>query len=365
MKLPTLSPEEQKRFENGVIQVNGKAMNRTALGIIDAYFTLFPKTSFAELKEAFPDSINPSGPRAPKTIFKPFSDRNFGVVHSLEEIKTEFAKAGLPYEGLFFLEKSEMFKTSDGVSVIVNKLWESQDTSTRESDLENLSKQALKFGIVVNKFEARKAFSRGSYTLDVLQNDLLSKISGNTKIVEKVIIKEKIIEKNVIPYWVWIILALALIPLILWFAGVFKSNPVIVEKTIVKTDTIVKINTIVKTDTIYAKEIEDVETKFNSVQYAVGKANLPEETKYALNDLANLMKKSPEIALKIEGHTSDEGDAKFNQQLSEKRAKNVVDFLIVRGIDASRLKSEGKGSSMPINVNNREVNRRTEFVIIK
>ncbi len=131
MKLPTLSPEEQKRFENGVIQVNGKAMNRTALGIIDAYFTLFPKTTFAELKEAFPDNINPSGPRAPKTIFKPFSERNFGVVHSLEEIKTEFAKADLPYEGLFFLEKSEMFKTSDGVTIIVNKLWESQDTSTR------------------------------------------------------------------------------------------------------------------------------------------------------------------------------------------------------------------------------------------
>lgn len=359
MKLPTLSPEEQKRFENGVIQVNGKAMNRTALGIIDAYFTLFPMTSFAELKEAFPDRINPSGPRAPKTIFKPFSDRNFGVVHSLEEIKTEFDKAGLPYEGLFFLEKSEMFKTSDGVSVIVNKLWESQDTSTRESDIENLSKQALKFGIVVNKFEARKAFSRGSYTLDVIQNDLLGKISGNTKIIEKVIIKEKIIEKNVIPYWIWILLTLALIPLILWFAGVFKSDSVIVQKTIVKTDTIVKINT------IYAKEIEEVETKFNSVQYAVGKADLPEETKYALNDLANLMKKSTEIALKIEGHTSDEGDAKFNQQLSEKRAKNVVDFLIIRGIDASRLKSEGKGSSLPIDVNNREVNRRTEFVIVK
>jgi len=359
MKLPNLTPEEQKKYENGVIQVNGKAMNRTALGIIDAYFTLYPKTTFAELKEAFPDSINPSGPRAPKTIFKPFTDRDFGVVHSLDEIKTEFTKAGLPYEGLFFLEKNEMFKTSDGVTVIINKLWESKDTLTGESDLENLAKQALKFGIVVNKFEARTAFGKGSYSLDFLQPELLEKISGKTKIIEREVIREKTIEKKVIPFWVWILLALALIPLILWMTGVFNSKTEV--KEIIKTDTIVQ----VKVDTVYIKEIEDIQTKFNAVQFTVGKADIPEDAKYALYDLAKVMQKQPNLKLKIEGHTSDEGDANFNQQLSEKRAKAVVDFIIGRGIDASRLTYEGKGSSAPIDIKNKEVNRRTEFVIIE
>lgn len=356
MKLPNLTPEEQKKYENGVIQVNGKAMNRTALGIIDAYFTLYPKTTFAELKKAFPDSTNPSGPRAPKTIFKPFTEKDFGVVHSLDEIKTEFAKAGLPYEGLFFLEKTEMFKTSDGVTVIVNKLWESKDTLTGESDLENLAKQALKFGIIVNKFEAHKPFGKGSYSLDIIQQELYEKISGITKIIEREVIREKTVEKKIIPFWVWIILGLALIPIILWLAGVFKSDPVTIEKEVVKT--------VVQVDTVYVKEIENIEAKFNPVQFSVGSSELPEDTKFALYDLAKVMEKQPNLKFKIKGHTSDEGDANLNQQLSKKRAKAVVDFMISRGIDASRFSYEGKGSSMPIDKNNREVNRRAEFIII-
>jgi outer membrane protein OmpA-like peptidoglycan-associated protein len=69
--------------------------------------------------------------------------------------------------------------------------------------------------------------------------------------------------------------------------------------------------------------------------------------------------------LKIEGHTSDEGDAAFNQKLSENRAKAVVDFLISKGIAADRLEYEGKGSSEPLDPNNREVNRRTEIIVLE
>jgi outer membrane protein OmpA-like peptidoglycan-associated protein len=358
MQLPILSFEEQSKFEAGVIQVNGKAMNRTALGIIDAFFTLYPKTTFSQLKEAFPDSLNPSGPKQVKSIFQPYTEKEFGVVHSLEEIKTEFAKANLPFDGLFFLEEKEMFKTSDGVTVIVNKLWESKDNSTGKNDLENLANQAQKFGIVVNKFEARKAFSRGTYSLDIIQNELFSLISGKTTIIEKEVIRERTVEKKVIPFWVWIVLALALIPLILWLLGMFKSEPIIVEKTIIKT------NTIQKTDTIYVKEIETIESKFNSVQFKVGNAELPEDAKYALYELAKVMEKQPDLKLRIEGHSSKEGDATFNQQLSEKRAKSVVDFLVERGVVGSRLSYEGKGSSEPLDINNNDINRRTEFVII-
>ena len=72
MIIQKLSPEEQLKFEAGVIQVNGKAMNRTALGIFDAFFKLHPSVTFAQLKESFPDSLNPRSPnQAPKSIFKP------------------------------------------------------------------------------------------------------------------------------------------------------------------------------------------------------------------------------------------------------------------------------------------------------
>lgn len=361
MNLPKLSPEEQKQFENGVIRVDGTAMNRTALGIVAAFFRLYPNTTFQELKEAFPDSINPSATRNTKSIFKPFTDRDFGVVHSLEEIKNEFQKAELPYNTLFFLEENEMFLTSDGITVIVVRTWDNKDLETGESDLKNLAKQALKFGIYVDKFEFTKAFGKGSYTIEVINNDLFDKITSKTiviekeKIVEREVIKEKTIEKKVIPFWVWIILGLGIILLILWLSGVFKSDPVIIEKEVVKT--------VVQIDTVYVKEIENIEAKFNSVQFSVGSSELPEDAKFALYDLAMIMEKHPEIKIKVEGHTSDEGDVKYNQQLSEKRAKAVVDFIVSRGIDASRFKFEGKGSSIPIDKNNREVNRRTEFII--
>lgn len=132
-------------------------------------------------------------------------------------------------------------------------------------------------------------------------------------------------------------------------------------KTIIKTDTI----TVTKTDTVYFKEIDKLEENFNAVQFAVGKADLPEEAKFALYDLAKILEKYPSINLKVEGHTSDEGNVNFNQKLSENRAKSVIDFLISRGISDGRLIFEGKGSSIPIDLKNKEKNRRTEFVIIK
>jgi len=361
LTLPKLTPSEKQQFENGVIQVNGKAMNRTALGIIDAFLTLYPQTTFQELKEAFPDSINPSGPRAPKTIFKPFTDRDFGVVHSLDEIKKEFSLAGLPYESLFFLEKNERFKTSDGKTIVVNKLWESQDTETGENDLENLAKAASEFGIVVNKFEARKSFTKGSYSLDILKPDLFKKISNNTEIIEKEVVVEKEVVKKIIPFWIWIVLGLAAIPILLWAFGVFKGDPVLIEKETIVEKEVIK----VVVDTVYMQQIADIETNFNSVQFAQGQSDLPEAAKFALYDLAKVMETNKDFKIRIEGHSSDEGDPSYNLKLSDDRAKAVVDFLISRGVDAERLTYKGMGSSNPIDLNNSEANRRTEFIIIE
>ena len=52
-----LSDSEIQALKNGVIEVTGKAMNRTALGIVDAMTNLYPKATFEELKEMLPDSL--------------------------------------------------------------------------------------------------------------------------------------------------------------------------------------------------------------------------------------------------------------------------------------------------------------------
>lgn len=68
----------------------------------------------------------------------------------------------------------------------------------------------------------------------------------------------------------------------------------------------------------------------------------------------------------IEGYTSSEGSDSYNRALSERRAQAVVDDLVRRGIDASRLRAVGKGEQEPIATNDdeagRSLNRRVEVV---
>ncbi len=66
----------------------------------------------------------------------------------------------------------------------------------------------------------------------------------------------------------------------------------------------------------------------------------------------------------IEGHTSSEGEASYNQQLSQRRAQAVVDALVLRGLPAARLRATGAGESRPAAPNDDEIgrslNRRVE-----
>ena len=130
-----------------------------------------------------------------------------------------------------------------------------------------------------------------------------------------------------------------------------------VEKEVVKE--------VIVHDTLFVAQIEEIEKNFNAAQFEQGKAELNDDAKLALHDLAKVMKQNPELCLQIEGHTSTEGEADYNQKLSEQRAQAAVDFLVEKeGIEASRLNAVGKGSSEPIDENNPEANRRTEFIVL-
>jgi outer membrane protein OmpA-like peptidoglycan-associated protein len=76
-----------------------------------------------------------------------------------------------------------------------------------------------------------------------------------------------------------------------------------------------------------------------------------------------------ELRIEIHGHTDNIGDEASNQQLSEARAKAVYDYLIQKGIIASRLAYKGFGKTQPIASNDtpegRQTNRRTAFVVMQ
>lgn len=86
-----------------------------------------------------------------------------------------------------------------------------------------------------------------------------------------------------------------------------------------------------------------------------------------LDKLAKIVAECPGTRVEIQGHTSADGDPTRNQNLSERRAKSVADYLVSKGVDAGRLAAVGYGFSRPIAANdseaNRAKNRRIEFSV--
>lgn len=86
-----------------------------------------------------------------------------------------------------------------------------------------------------------------------------------------------------------------------------------------------------------------------------------------LKDIASVLSENSSVAVKIIGHTDSDGNAAANLDLSQRRAEAVKVSLIKDfGIDASRLQTDGKGASQPVDSNNtaegKANNRRVEFV---
>jgi len=112
-------------------------------------------------------------------------------------------------------------------------------------------------------------------------------------------------------------------------------------------------------DTVF--ELENVEFEFNS-------SNLTQESLEILQPVLETMRSNPSLEIELSGHTDNIGSREINLRLSRERAIAVADFLIDRGIDASRISSVGYGFDRPIASNDtgegRQRNRRTELKIL-
>ena len=109
-------------------------------------------------------------------------------------------------------------------------------------------------------------------------------------------------------------------------------------------------------------------TLSGSVLFASNRSDLLPSAQAKLNDVATaLTKQDAESKIVIEGHTDSQGDASYNQELSQRRAQSVRDYLISRGIAADRVTATGFGLTRPIGDNaspeGRANNRRVEIVV--
>ncbi len=162
--LGKLTDKQRNELKGGVIQVEGKAMNRTALGIVDAVLRLYPDVTFNELKQLLPDTINPAAPKNFRSLFRPHTDRMYGVIQP-GSIRRECEEKGLDINASHFIGDGETFRTKDGTEVLVSKIWETADTETKEHDLQNLIDHVAPLGVRVVSFESRKPFKRGEYII--------------------------------------------------------------------------------------------------------------------------------------------------------------------------------------------------------
>ena len=301
------------------VRVYGKAQNRTALGIVNAYLVMYPHATAEDLNKAFPLEL-----------------QSHGTWKSLFRTPEEYA-ANEANQGLWFAEEDEILHLQDGTQLIFLKLWP-------KDKFDNIVNHAKLYDIEIAEFEKGEKGTKGGYRLEYLNGYV-----------------PPVPTKKGMPKWLLALIAvlgLAVVALLLWLFLGKKAEPQVVE--------VEKI--VVVHDTLYVQQIAEIEKNFNTAEFALGKAELSENAKFVLHDLAKVMKENEGLTLKILGHTSAEGDAKHNQKLSEARAKAAVDFLVEReGVAAERLSYEGLGSSQLKNAENPNApeNRRTEFVVVE
>ena len=85
----------------------------------------------------------------------------------------------------------------------------------------------------------------------------------------------------------------------------------------------------------------------DNIFYDFDKATLRPESKTALDELAQVLRENPNVTIEMASHTDRKGTDEYNIDLSSRRARSVIDYLISVGIPADRLQSQGYGESRP------------------
>jgi outer membrane protein OmpA-like peptidoglycan-associated protein len=115
-------------------------------------------------------------------------------------------------------------------------------------------------------------------------------------------------------------------------------------------------------------------TVTQNIAYASGQFTLAENSLKIVDEIKVLLENNSAMKLEVISHTDSQGDDNDNLELSIKRSTAVVDYLVLKGIDKSRLTATGKGEKEIRNRCKNDIdcskkehafNRRTEFHFIK
>jgi len=118
--------------------------------------------------------------------------------------------------------------------------------------------------------------------------------------------------------------------------------------------------------------VTETEVLLSDINFEYNKSNITQQGATELDKLVKVMAQYPEMILFVKSHTDSKGNENYNMNLSQKRAKSTVQYLISKGISESRVTGQGFGETEPkvlcgenCTDEENELNRRSEFIIIK
>lgn len=113
------------------------------------------------------------------------------------------------------------------------------------------------------------------------------------------------------------------------------------------------------------------QVELNPIYFDYDKSNITAKAAFELDKLIQIMTKYPDMIISANSHTDSRGSASYNQRLSERRALTTVQYVVSKGVDASRITGEGKGENeLKVNCGTscteeeHQMNRRSEFIIV-
>ena len=121
---------------------------------------------------------------------------------------------------------------------------------------------------------------------------------------------------------------------------------------------------------VIAEKLEkEGDLSFSNINFEYNSAKLTSDSKLILDNVVHVLIKLDTLNIEIQGHTDSDGSDSYNQNLSDRRAASVKNYLVSSGINPDRLSSKGYGERNPIAENTTEEGkaktRRIEFKVIR
>ena len=126
---------------------------------------------------------------------------------------------------------------------------------------------------------------------------------------------------------------------------------------------------------VYLDPIEEIiveeKINLNPIYFEFDKSNITNQAAFELDKLVTIMKKYPEMVIRVESYTDSRGPAEYNKMLSDRRAKSTAQYVISKGVSEERINGIGKGEDDPkvdciqgCSKEDHAQNRRSEFIIV-